>query len=254
VLTGIDAIVHVAGLAHVPDALEASEALARINTEGTAQLARAAAREGVRRFILISSALVHGDVSPGRPFTESDAPIPQSDYALSKLDSETRLREAAHGSTLQWVILRPPMVYGERAGGNFRRLVNLLRGGLPLPLGAATAPRSFIGIDNLADALVRCVAHPQAAGQLFVVSDAETTSTADLVRRIAAALRRGVWLPHLPPALLHTAFRLAGRTRDYHRLFDPLEIDSSHIRTQLDWSPPVSLDEGLLRAVAHLRR
>lgn len=256
VLDRIDTIVHVAGLAHLTDAsaATAAEAFTRINTEGTAHLARAAARGGVRRFILISSALVHGEASPGAPFTEADTPAPQNDYARSKLDSEVRLREAARASTMQWVILRPPMVYGEQAGGNFRRLVNAVRAGLPLPLGAATAPRSFIGIDNLADALVRCVVHPQAADQLFLVSDAETTSTADLVRRIARALGRRVLLPHVPPALMHTAFRLAGRMRDYHRLFDPLELDSSHIRAQLDWSPPVSLDEGLRRAVAHLRR
>jgi nucleoside-diphosphate-sugar epimerase len=202
---------------------------------------------------LVSSALVHGDASPGRAFTEADEAAPGSPYARSKLDSEARLRQAAQAGNLQWAILRPPMVYGERATGNFPRLVDLVRTRLPLPLGAATAPRNFIGVDNLADAIVRCVAHPRAANQVFLVSDAETTSTADLVCRIAAALGRRVWLPHVPPALLRPAFRLAGRERDYHRLFDPLELDSRRIRTLLDWSPPVSLDEGLRRAVAGLR-
>jgi len=255
VLAGIDAIVHLAGLAHLPDAsaAAAAETFARVNAEGTALLARAAAQAGVRRFILISSALVHGEASPGRPFTEADAPAPQSPYARSKLESEARLAEVARGSALQWVILRPPMVYGASAAGNFRRLVNLVRAGLPLPLCAATAPRSFIGIDNLADAIVRCVAHPQAANQVFLVCDAETTSTADLVCRIARVLGRRVWLPRVSPALLRVASRLAGRTRDYHRLFDPLELDSSLVRERLDWLPPVSLDEGLRRAVAHLR-
>jgi nucleoside-diphosphate-sugar epimerase len=256
VLEGMGTIVHLAGLAHFPDASAAgaAETFARVNSEGTARLAQAAARRDVRRFILISSALVHGEASPGRPFTEADTPAPQSAYARSKLDSEVWLREAAYGNALQWVILRPPMVYGERAGGNFRRLVNLIGAGLPLPLRAATAPRSFVGIDNLADAIVRGVAHPHAANQLFLVSDVETTSTADLVRRITAALGRRVSLPHVAPALPRTAFQLAGRARDYHRLFDPLELDSSRIRTQLDWSPPVSLDEGLRRAVAHVCR
>jgi len=255
-LAGIDSIVHLAGLAHLPDASAAAvaETFARVNAEGTARLARAAARAGVRRFILVSSALVHGEASPGRPFTEADAPTPQSPYTRSKLESETRLAEVARAGALQWVVLRPPMVYGAGAAGNFRRLVNLVRTGLPLPLGAATAPRSFISIDNLADAIVCCVAHPRAAHQVFLVSDAETTSTADLVRRIAGVLGRRVWLPRISPALLHAASRLAGRTRDYHRMLDPLELDSSLIRGRLDWSPPMSLDEGLRRAVAHLRR
>src|SRR5207342_3209779 len=113
-----------------------------------------AARSGVRRFVLMSSALVLGQASPGRSFNESDAPAPATPYAHSKLDSETRLMEAARGSQLEWVILRPPMVYGPGVRGNFRRLVQLVRAGVPLPLGAATAPKSFIGIDNLADAVV----------------------------------------------------------------------------------------------------
>jgi nucleoside-diphosphate-sugar epimerase len=253
VLQGVGVIVHTAGLAHQPDAASASAQaalFARVNVEGTARLARAAVEAGVRRLVLVSSALVHGVSSPGRPFTETDAPAPSGVYACSKLDSETRLREAVHGSATTWVILRPPMVYGPGAGGNFPRLVRLVRTGLPLPLGAATAPKSFIGIDNLADAIVRSVSHPQAANQTFLVCDGESTSTADLVRRIARALGRRVWLPRVPPMLLRPALRLAGRERDFARLFEPLEFDGSRIRAQLGWSPPLSLDEGLRRAVA----
>jgi nucleoside-diphosphate-sugar epimerase len=254
-LAGVDAVVHLAGLAHLPDATAATAAdtFARINAEGTARLASAAVGAGVRRLVLMSSALVHGEVGPSRPFTETDAPAPASPYARSKLDSERRLMAAARGSALQWVVLRPPMVYGAGAGGNFRRLAGLVRTGLPLPLGAATAPRTFIGIDNLADAVVRCVEHDRAANQIFLLGDAETTSTADLIHRIAGALGRRVWTPRVSPTLLRAAFRMAGRERDYRRLFDPLELDTSRIRTLLGWSPPVSLDEGLRRAVAHLR-
>ncbi len=168
-------------------------------------------------------------------------------------NSETRLEEAARGSALDWVILRPPMVYGPGARGNFRRLVQLVRAGvplpLPLPLGAATAPKSFIGIDNLADAVVRVVEHPRAANQVFLVADAETTSTVGLVHLIAAALGRRAWTPYVPPALLRAALGLAGRSRDVQRLLDPLELDTRRIRTLLDWAPPVSLAEGVRRAV-----
>lgn len=251
VLGDIDAVVHLAGLAYLPDAAAngAAGTFARVNAEATAHLAAAAARVGLRRFVLVSSALVHGVASPGRPFTEADRPMPQRPYARSKLVAEARLMAAAQGSALEWVILRPPMVYGEGARGNFRRLVGLVHSGLPLPLGAATAPRSFIGVDNLADAIVACLTHPRAANQVFLVSDAETTSTADFLRRIARALGRRAWLPSVPPSLLRPAFRLAGRADEFRRLFDPLELDCSRIRKQLDWSPPMSLDEGLQRAV-----
>ncbi|MGE3701778.1 MAG: NAD-dependent epimerase/dehydratase family protein [Hyphomicrobiaceae bacterium] len=251
-LEGVATVVHVAGLAHLPDASapRAADALVHVNVEGTACLAAAAVRAGVRRFVLVSSALVHGEASPGRPFTETDPPAPQSRYARSKLGAEQRLIEIARGTGMHWVILRPPMVYGARARGNFRRLVRLVRSGAPLPLGAATAPRSFIGIDNLADAVVRAVEHARAADGTFLLGDGESTSTADLVRRIAAALGRRVWLLHAPPALLQAASRLARRERDYRRLFEPLELDITRIRTELDWSPPLSMDAGLAAAVS----
>jgi nucleoside-diphosphate-sugar epimerase len=121
-----------------------------------------------------------------------------------------------------------------------------MRTGLPLPFGAATAPRTFIYIDNLAAAVVRCVEHERAAN--------ETTSTDDFVHRIASALGWRVWTPRVKPVLLDAACRLAGRGTDFHRLFDQLELDTSRIRTLLDWSPPVSMDEGLRRVVAKLRK
>jgi nucleoside-diphosphate-sugar epimerase len=141
------------------------------------------------------------------------------------------------------------MVYGAEARGNFRRLVALVRTGLPLPLGAATAPRTFLGVDNLADAVVRCVEHRHAANEVFLLGDGEVTSTVEFVRRIATALDRRVWLPRVPPVLLRAGFRLVRRARDFDRLFDALELDTSRIRTLLDWTPPISLDEGLARAL-----
>jgi len=160
-LEGVETVVHLAGLAHLSDAsvVAAADAFSHVNAEGTARLAAAAVGAGIRRLVLVSSALVHGEASPGRPLSEEDEPAPTSPYARSKLASERRLIAAARGSGLQWVILRPPMVYGAKARGNFRRLAGLVRTGLPLPLGSATAPRTFIGIDNLADAVVRCVEH-----------------------------------------------------------------------------------------------
>jgi nucleoside-diphosphate-sugar epimerase len=252
-LAGIDAVVHAAGLAHLPDesAARAAEAFDRVNATGTARLAAAASAAGVRRFVLLSSALVHGWTHAGRPLTEADTPAPQTAYARSKLDAEQRLRDAAGAQgTMSWVVLRPPLVYGPGVKANFRRLMRIAATGLPIPLGAATAPKSFIGIDNFASAIARCLAHAGAANQTFLVCDAETTSTADVIGRLAAAQGRRAWLPAVPATLLRPAFAALGRGRDFDRLFAPLAIDCQRIRTTLAWTPPVSLDEGLRRAVA----
>ena len=205
-------VVHLAGLAHLPDATAAAaaETFARVNAEGTARLASAAAvGAGVRRFVLMSSALVHGQASPGRPFTEDDAPAPASPYARSKLDSERRLHGGRDGVSAAMGDPAPADGLRRRArGATSAGWSQLVRAGVPLPLGAATAPRSFIGIDNLADAVVRAVEHPRAANQVFLVADAETTSTVDLVhlhrrRRSVGAF----WTPHVPAALLRDRAR-----------------------------------------------
>jgi nucleoside-diphosphate-sugar epimerase len=251
-LDDVAAIVHCAGLAHQREqsgpAIEA--AFQRVNAEGTARLAEAAIARGVRRLVLVSSVAVNGSATRGQPFTEHDPPSPENAYARSKLEAELRLAELARAGSLEWVVLRPPMVYGSSAPGNYARLVKLVRLGLPLPLGAATAPRSVVGIANLASAVVRCIEHPAAANQTFLVADAERTSTVDLVHRMAAAMGRRLWTPRVPVPLLAAPLRLLGRGRDLQRLFEPLEIDISHIRTLLDWTPPVSLAQGVADSIA----
>jgi nucleoside-diphosphate-sugar epimerase len=149
---------------------------------------------------------------------------------------------------MEVVILRPPLVYGAGAGGNFARLVRLVRSGLPLPLGCATAPRSFIGADNLADAVARCLVHRAAAGECLLVCDAELSSTDDLVQKIAMALGRRVHNLRVPQGLLRAAFVAVGRGRDYSRLFHPFALNCRHITTLLGWSAPYSLREGIARA------
>lgn len=252
VLEGVGTVLHLAGIAHLEDrnAARADVSLHRVNVEGTARLASAAASAGVGRFILMSSALVHGHDSTAGAFTETSALRPQTAYARSKRDAETALQQAVRDSAMETVILRPPMVYGPGSRGSFARLVSLVRRGVPLPLGRATAPKSFIGIDNLASAVVLCTAHPGAANQSLLVCDAATTSTAGLVRHIAAALGRRSYLPAVPAAVMRAALGAAGRTRDFERLFLPLQIDDALARRRLGWSPPVSLADGVRRAVA----
>ncbi len=147
------------------------------------------------------------------------------------------------------VVVRPPLVYGPGVKGNLARLLKLVRLGLPLPLGALQNKRSLIGLDNLVDLLIRCVDHPEAAGQTFLVSDGEDLSTPDLIRQMAAAMNRSPRLFPLPISLLRLAGSAFGKRAEIDRLVGSLQIDSSHTRRVLGWTPPVSVEEGVRRMV-----
>jgi nucleoside-diphosphate-sugar epimerase len=250
-LEDVDRVVHLAGVAHLPDNAPQSaiDAIHEVNVRGTERLARCAAQSGVRRFVFVSTALVHEARGDDRPITETCPLRPVGAYARSKLMAEARLKEVAASSGMEYVALRPPLVYGPGAGGNFGRLHRWVRSGWPLPLGRATAPRSFLGIDNLADAVAVCLEHPAAANQSFLICDDDVSSTAGLVQELGVAMHRRVLNVPVPPRLVGAALQSLGRSRDFARLFAPFVLSSAHISSQLSWRPPRTFAEGVDRAI-----
>jgi nucleoside-diphosphate-sugar epimerase len=249
-LQGIDCVLHLAGLAHLPANTPGvnDNSYYCVNAGGTESLAKAALRAGVKRFILVSSIGVNGQSSRQGIFNESDTPQPQSAYASSKLEAENRLRNVCAGSGLKWVIIRPPLVYGPGAPGNFARLLALVRKGWPLPLGSAIAKKSFIGLDNLVSALLLISDHPRAADQIFLVCDGKDISTASLLRQVAKCMGRRQILVHVPEGIVRIVARITGYGAEITKLFEPLRINNSHICQELGWRPPVSLEDGLCKA------
>lgn len=247
-LAGIQVVVHLAARAHVlhetaPDPLAEFQ---RVNTTATRNLADLAARARVQRFIFISTVGVNGNQTRKQhPFTETDVPMPHSPYAVSKLLAEEALREKARAAGMEFVILRPPLAYGPGVKGNFLNLIRLIDRGFPLPLASLTNRRSLVSAANLADLIVRCIDHENAADKTFMISDCADLSTADLIKKIAASLGRPARLIPFPPGLLILAAKCAGRYGSLQGLFESLQVDCSHTRSQLCWSPPQSLEEGL---------
>lgn len=252
IANGCDAIVHTAARVHVmgdsgPGAMAAYR---HTNVEGTLNLAREAARCGVRRFIFISSVKVNGEsTAPGAPFREVDAPRPQDPYAVSKCEAEQGLQELCARTGMEYVVVRPPLVYGPGVRANFLALATAVKRGIPLPLGAIHNRRSLVGIDNLLSLLELCIEHPAAANETFLVSDGEDLSTAALVHGMAAALDRPARLLPVPCALLRFAGVLTGRQLQVQRLLENLQVDIGKARTLLAWTPPVTVQEGLRRAM-----
>lgn len=247
VLDGADVVVHLAARVHV---LRDSErdpltAFRVVNVEGTRRLAEVAARRGVRRFILASSIKVLGESTSGTPFRPDDLPALSDPYARSKLEAELAVREVSERAGLEVVIVRPPLVHGPGVGGNLRRLMALIRSGIPLPFGGVRNRRSLVGVQNLAALLLRAAAASHAAGQTLLVADQPAISTPALVRLIAESMGRPARLWSVPPRALSGVGRLTGRVTEVERLVGSLEVDDQPSRALLEWMPPQTLEEGI---------
>lgn len=250
-LKGRNVVVHAAGRAHVLDecAADPLNEFRRVNVAGTLKLAAQAAEMGVCRFIFLSSVGVHGLSTPSDiAFSETDSPSPHNFYALSKWEAEQGLMRISTETNMEVVIIRPPLVYGPNAPGNFGSLMRWLLRGLPLPLGAIHNRRSLVALDNLVDLIAVCIRHPAAANQTFLVSDGEDLSTTQLLRRMGEAIGKPARLIPVSPALLKLGAGLVRRPGVAQRLCDSLQVDSSKVRQLLQWKPQLSVDAGLKKA------
>jgi len=251
-LAGVDVVVHLAARTHAIRERGGGKLAdyRPINVEGTRRLAEEAGQSGVRRLIFVSSVKVNGERTLHRPFSVGDEPAPEDAYGISKWEAERVLAEVARKAGFDSVVIRPPMVYGPGARGNFARLCRAVGRGFVLPLGAVDNRRSLVALDNLVDLIARCVAHPAAAGNTFLVSDGEDLSTPELIRRIAKAIGTEPRLFPVPLNVLRLAGLLTGRKAEVDRLLGSLQVDIHHTRQTLDWDPPLTVDQGLHRAVA----
>lgn len=257
-LQGVTVVVHCAARVHVMNE-QNNDPLVEfrlVNVEGTLRLAQQAAEAGVSRFIFISSIKVNGESTElGCPFAPADRPAPSDPYGVSKMEAEQGLRELSLRTGMEVVIIRPPLVYGRGVKANFASLIRWLRRGLPLPLGAITTNlRSLVYVENLVDLICRCIDHPKAANQTFLVSDDKDISTTTLLRKMAKALGCPVRLVNTSPMLIKLSARFIGKPEIADRLCGSLQVDIKKTKDLLDWSPPVSVNEGLRQTAAHFLR
>jgi UDP-glucose 4-epimerase len=251
-LEGVDAVVHLAARVHHKHEEHAVQLYRNVNIAGTLHLARCAATAGVRQFIFVSTVLVHGRSNEGRsPFSEDDILTPRGLYGMSKAAAEAGLRTLARDSEMKISVIRPPLVYGAGAKGNFALLTRAVNLGMPLPFGAIHNHRAFLAVQNLSSFIQRRLAHPDPAShfEIFLVADKEQVSTPEFIERLAKAAGKSSRLFGMPPDLLGTLLSLMGRQDTHDSLIGSLELNlSKAIAT--GWQPQVSLDEGLRLALS----
>ena len=225
------------------------------NVQGTTTLAKQAAAAGVRRFVFISTAKVLGERSAsGNALSEIAPYAPHDEYANSKMNAELALLAVAENTGMEVVIVRPPMVYGVNAKGNFSLLIKLLNFGIPLPLAGIKNLRSFLYIDNLVDFVWTSTWHPAAANQIFHVCDADDLSTPELIRALERNINRTVYLFHFPQRVMRIGLRLLGRMDIYQRLYDNFQLDAAKARRVMQWTPTVSLGKALQHAMVEHKK
>ncbi|TMO40769.1 UDP-glucose 4-epimerase [Pseudoalteromonas sp. S4389] len=247
-LTAVDVVIHTAARVHIMNDYSA-DPLAEfkaVNTLGTLNLAKQAAQAGVKRFIFVSSIKVNGETTTNRPsFSSSDMPSPEDPYGISKAEAEQQLLELGEKTGMEIVIIRPPLVYGEGVKANFASLMRLVGKGLPLPFRLIkNNKRSLVSVYNLVDLIKVCIDHPNAANQVFLASDDHDLSTAEMVALMAKVKNKPNLALPVPLWCFKLAGKLLGKQEIIDRLTGSLQLDISHTKNTLNWSPPYSVEHG----------
>ena len=238
-LAGVDAVIHSAGIAHAMSGVPQDDYRV-LNTEATIGLARAAEKARAKRFVFLSSIRAQSGPTAADVLTETHEPQPTDAYGQSKLDAELGLARLG----IDWVALRPVLVYGPGVKGNMAALVRLARSPYPLPLAGLPAKRSLLGLDNLAAAIDTVLAAPEPLRRPLIVADPEPLTVADMIAAMREGLGRRPGVFPVPAALMEAAFRATGRSEAFARLAGSLVASPSALR-QLGWVPAAETRAGL---------
>lgn len=239
-LKGIDVVVHLAARVHQmkDKGMQGLGQYQEINVRGTRQLAKAAIACDVRRFIYLSTVKVYGEKTIDMPFRAEEQPRPQDAYSLSKLQGEQILQEEARRCGMEWVIIRPTLIYGAFVGGNFRRLMNLAKSYYPLPFGCIKNKRSLVSVYNLCHFIECCLTHPNAQREVFLVSDDEDVSSKKLIQYLRQAQSRPSLVFPVPISILSLLSAMLFKMKHMKRLTESLQVNIEKTKRLLQWAPP----------------
>lgn len=248
-LASMDSVVHLAARVHQKKkgGMQCLPFYQQVNVQGTRQLARAARACDVKRFVYISTIKVNGEKTISMPFRAEDPPQPQEAYSFSKLQGERIVQEEARRSGMEWVIIRPPLVYGAYVKGHFRRLLEVTHSVYPLPFALLSSVRSLVSVENLCSFIECCLIHPHAASEIFLVSDGKDVSIAELMKCLRQSMgKRGRLFP-FPLSFLKLFGYLTGQGRGIEALFHSLQVNIEKSNRLLGWYPPFTLETALKR-------
>ena len=248
VLTDIDVVIHLSARAHVMNETsnDPAKEYFNANTDLTLRLARHSADLGVSRFIFLSTIKTLGEhTCAGEKFDSSSPYNPKGLYAQSKVAAEIGLQTIVSSSQMKYVIIRPPLIYGEGTKGNLQKLTKLIKSGFPFPIPSVENKRSLLSVENLIDFIKLCLTDDRAANKTFLVSDDCDLSTSELVATLASSIGLPNRSIKIPNYLLRSVLMLIGQRAAYDRLSTSLSIDITETKQIMGWKPPYTPDEML---------
>lgn len=202
--SGYDAVLHVAGLAHVSTDKKMEDQYYKVNRDLTIELAAKAKAEGVKQFVFMSSIIVYGDSSSTKRVIARDTvPTPSNFYGNSKLQAEEGIRPL-ESEDFKVAIIRPPMIYGKGSKGNYPRLANLAKKTPVFP--NVNNERSMLHIDNLCELLKVVIDHEETG--MFFPQNKEYVKTSEMVRLIGEVHGKKIMLTKIFNPFIKLLFRV----------------------------------------------
>jgi nucleoside-diphosphate-sugar epimerase len=241
VLSGADAVIHTAAIAHIGTSVPES-AYTAVNRDAAARLAEAVASEGIKRFVFISSIRAQVGATSDVIQTELTPPAPTEAYGRSKLEAERLIRQWLPQAT----ILRPVVIVGPEPRGNLATLLKLAALPIPLPFGALHAPQAMVSLDGVLEAVLMALGHPAMAGETYCLAETPHLSLTEVLTALRHGLNRPPWLLPVPTPLLNLPLRVMGKTAMAGKLSGGLAVDPSKLKA-LGWQPKESVSAVLQR-------
>lgn len=251
-LNKIEVVIHCAGIAHKFKNIkkDSSNPYFDVNFKGTKKLVKSLKQKNIKKIVFISSIKVNGEkTEKGKPFTNFSPLKPKGDYAISKYISEKTIKKLCKNNNIEYVIIRPTLIYGPGVKGNFLKLLNLINSNFPLPFGAVNNKRSLIYVNNLSDFILTCATSSKANGKTFLISDNESYSSSVLIDKVKTKLKAKSLLLPIPQRILTIFFKFILQYKRVEKILDSLEVDCRKSCEILGWEQPFSSDYGLKETV-----
>lgn len=208
VLPQFDAIIHLAGKAHDTKNKSAADVYFKVNTGLTQKIFDYFMASGASKFVFFSTAKAAADRVEGI-LTEDVVPTPVGPYGESKIKAEEYILTQKLPEGKQFYIFRPCMIHGPGNKGNLNLLYNVVKKGIPWPLGAFENRRTFTSIENICFAVNGVLTKDVPSG-IYNMGDDEALSTNELIEEICKSLGKKAHIWKLPKGLMIGIAKVGG--------------------------------------------